>query len=71
MDMLETLVWVGAGFTVVAAVPAVLYFLVPPSFWEIAGRHGRYAGLGGRDGSVKPVGGRKAPRYAMPLGRSA
>ena len=48
MDMLETVVWVVAGFMVVAAVPAVIYFLLPPACLEIAERHGRYAGLGGR-----------------------
>jgi hypothetical protein len=71
MDMLETVVWVVAGFMVVAAVPAVIYFLLPPAFLEIAERHGRYAGLGGRGTPVVPMGGHRARRYELPLGRRA
>jgi hypothetical protein len=55
---LVTLTVVGAAL--IFGVPAAVYLSLPASMLERAGRHGRFAGLGSRDGIDQTPSGRPA-----------
>jgi hypothetical protein len=48
------------GAALIFGVPAALYLSLPASMLERAGRHGRFAGLGTRDGVDHTQSGRPA-----------
>ena len=48
------------GVALIAGLPAALYLSLPASMLERAGRHGRFAGLGTRDGMDQTPSGRAA-----------
>jgi hypothetical protein len=59
------------GAALIFGVPAALYLSLPASILERAGRHGRFAGLGTRDGMDQTPSGRPAvPNFNALLGQS-
>jgi len=60
------------GVALVFGLPAALYLSLPASMLERAGRHGRFAGLGTRDGMGQtPSGHAAVSKFNTLLGQSA
>jgi hypothetical protein len=59
------------GVALIFGLPAAFYLSLPASMLERAGRHGRFAGLGTRDGMDQTPSGRVAvSNFNAPLGQS-